>query len=246
MKKLLGASVTRWPVISAVIVGVSVFAQQPDPRQQAGAPITVYAPEQHDLYDGVFSISAGRIYMVGAVNDPPGWDHMDNAAATVKPVGGVVNLNVNEIQNTGTFEAALKIPEGDLVLAIDRFNEFAPCQNGGIVAYLHEHGTDSGCGDNNWPKTFVYLAGWGFGHATLNGKPLYDNYEMHFMVTQGIRDRKTLRVNYPMANKRSPAGEVNPAAQQIDFYIRSPKQDARNRPNREVFMHFFGMEVTWK
>ena len=32
---------------------------------------------------------------------------------------------------------------------------------------------------------------------------LYDNYEMHFMVTQGIRDRKTLRVNYPMAGKSS-------------------------------------------
>jgi hypothetical protein len=46
-----------------------------------------------------------------------------------------------------------------LVLAIDKFNEFSPCQNGGIVGFLHEHGTDSGCGDNNWPKTFVYLTG---------------------------------------------------------------------------------------
>jgi hypothetical protein len=132
------------------------------------------------------------------------------------------------------------------VVAIDRFNEFAPCQNGGIVAYLHEHGTDSGCGDNNWPKTFVYLAGWGFGHATLNGKPLYQDYEMHFMVTQGTRDRKTLKVSYPLPTKKGPAGEVNPATQQLDFYIRSPKQDPRNTPNREVFAHFFAMEVTWK
>jgi hypothetical protein len=238
---------TRCVFAGIIAIGAAVAAQQPpDPRQQAGAPITIYAPEQHDLYDGLFNISASRIYMVGNVNDPPGWDHMDNAAATVKPVAGAVTIEVDEIRNSGTFEGKLRIPEGDLVLAIDRFNEFAPCQNGGIVAYLHEHGSDSGCGDNNWPKTFVYLAGWGFGHATLNGKPLYDNYEMHFMVTQGIRDRKTLRVNYPMANKRSPAGEVNPATQQIDFYIRSPKQDARNRPNREVFMHFFGMEITWR
>ena len=132
------------------------------------------------------------------------------------------------------------------MLAVDKWNEFNPCQNGGIVAALHEHGTDSGCGDNNWPKTFVYLAGWGFGHATLNGKPLYDNYEMHFMVTQGIRDRKTLKVNYPMAAKKLPGGEVNPATQQIDFYIRSPQQNPKNKPNREVFAHFFGMEVTWK
>jgi len=80
----------------------------------------------------------------------------------------------------------------------------------------------------------------------LNGKPLYQDYEMHFMVTQGMRDRQTLKVNYPMAGKKQPGGEVNPTTQQIDFYIRSPQQNTNNRPNREVFMHFFGMEVTWK
>jgi hypothetical protein len=228
-------------------LGTALAAQQaPNPRQQPGAMVTMFAPEQHDLYDGRFVISASRVYMVGGLNDAPGWDHMDNAAASVKPVSGTVELDVNEVQNTGTFEAKLKIPEGDLTIAIDRFREFSPCQNGGIVAYLHEHGTDSGCGDNNWPKTFVFLAGWGDGHATLNGKPLYQNYEMHFMVTQGIRDRKTLRVNYPLATRKLAAGEVNPATQQIDFYIRSSKADQRNRPAREVFLHFFGMEVTWK
>ena len=229
-----------------VALVVTALAQQPNPRQQPNAPITVFAPEQHDLYDGRFVISANRIYMVGTLNDPPGWDHMDNAAATLRPAGGTVELDVDEIKNTGKFEAKLKIPEGDLVLAVDRWNEFNPCQNGGIVAYLHEHGTDSGCGDNNWPKVFVYLAGWGFGHATLNGKPLYQDYEVHFMVTQGIRDRKTLRVNYPLATKKGAAGEVNPATQQIDFYIRSPQQNPKNTPAREVFMHFFAMETTWK
>jgi len=236
----------RTSLVLIVIFGFGVAAQQPNPRQQPNAPITVFAPEQHDLYDGRFILSANRIYMVGTLNDPIGWDHLDNAAATLRPAAGTAEINVDEIKNTGTFEAKLKIPEGDLVIAVDRWNEFNPCQNGGIVAYLHEHGTDSGCGDNNWPKTFVYLAGWGFGHATLNGKPLYQDYEIHFMVTQGIRDRKTLKVNYPMANKQGVAGEVNPATQQIDFYIRSPQQNPKNKPNREVFMHFFGMEVTWK
>ena len=224
----------------------TVATQQPNPRQQAGAPITIYAPEQHDLYDGRFILSASRVYMAGGLTDPEGWDHMDNSAKNLRPAAGTVTIDVDELRNTGTFEAKLKIPEGDLVLALDKFNEFNPCQNGGIVAYLHEHGSDSGCGDNNWPKTFVYLAGWGFGHATLNGKPLYDNYEMHFMVTQGIRDRKSLRVIYPLPNKKGAAGEVNPAAQQVDFYIRSPQQNPKNTPNREVFMHFFGMEITWK
>jgi hypothetical protein len=228
------------------LLPAAVATQQPNPRQQAGAPITVFAPEQHDLYDGRFILSANRVYMVGGLSDPVGWDHIDNAARNVKPAAGTVEIDVDEIRNSGRFEARLKIPEGELVLAIDKFNEFSPCQNGGIVAYLHEHGTDSGCGDNNWPKTFVYLAGWGFGHATLNGKPLYQNYEMHFMVTQGIRDRQTLRVNYPMAGKKGVAGEVNPAMQQLDFYIRSPQQNPKNTPAREVFAHFFAMEVTWK
>jgi hypothetical protein len=240
----------RVQVLAGALVAASAFTpsaqQAPNPRQQPGAAITLFAPEQHDLYDGRFILSGNRVHMIGGLNDPPGWNHIDNSGATAKPVGGTVEIDVDELKNTGRFEARLKIPEGDLVFGIDRFHEFSPCQNGGIVAYLHEHGTDSGCGDNNWPKTFVFLAGWGYGRATLNGKPLYQEYELHFMVTQGIRDRKTLRVNYPMAAKKGAAGEVNPATQQIDFYIRSPQQNPKNTPNRDVFAHFFAMEVTWK
>jgi hypothetical protein len=227
-------------------LGLVAAADQANPRQQPGAAITIFAPQQHDLYDGRFRLSAGRVHMIGALDDAPGWDHLDNAAVAVKPVAGTAEIDVDEIANTGTFEARLTIPEGELVLAMDRFHEFSPCQDGGLVAYLHEHGTDSGCGDNNWPKAFGFLAGWGYGHATINGRPLYQDYEVHFMVTQGMRDRQTLRVNYPMAGKQRPAGEVNPATQQIDFYIRSPQQNPGNRPTRDVFLHFFGMEVTWK
>jgi hypothetical protein len=215
------------------------------PRQQPGAEITLYAPEQHDLYDGRFVLGAGRIYQIGTLDDPPGWDHIDNDASSARAVEGTVEIDVDEIANTGTFRAELELPEGRLVLAIDRFDEFSPCQHGGIAAYLYEHG-DSGCGDTNWPKSFLWLAGWGYGHATLNGEPLYDDYQMHFMVTQGMRDRETLRVNYPLLDKTSPAGAVNPAAQQLDFYIRSPETDERNNPPRAVFAHFFAMEVTWR
>ena len=220
-------------------------SQQATPRRQPGAAMTVYEPEQHDLYDGRFILSAGRVYQVGGLDDPPGWDHMGNDAANLRPVGGRVDIDVNEIDNTGSFTARLQVPQGELVIEMDRFNEFSPCQDGGIVAYIYEHG-DSGCGDSNWPKTLLYVAGWGFGHATLNGATLYDEYQIHFMVTQGIRDRETLEVDYPLLNKRSAAGAVNPASIQLDFFIRSPEVDARNSPTREVFDHFFAMEVTWR
>ncbi|MDA2934436.1 hypothetical protein MYX82_08835 [Acidobacteria bacterium AH-259-D05] len=215
------------------------------PRLQPGTEMGIYTPEQHDLYTGRFLLSAGSIHQVGGLNDPPGWDHIDNAAERVSPVEGTVEIDVNEIDNTGTFIARLKVPEGDLVIEMDRFHEFSPCQNGGVAAYIFEHG-DSGCGDSNWPKSFLYVAGWGYGHATLNGDNLYEEYQVHFMVTQGMRDRDTLKVNYPLLNKKSPAGAVNPAAQQLDFFIRSPEVDEQNNPTRKVFDHFFAMEVTWK
>jgi hypothetical protein len=238
---------TRTLMLGLLCGAVAVVAQQPaNPRQQPGAMIHMFAPDQHDLYDGRFVISANRIYMVGGLNDPEGWDHLDNDAKTVKPVSGTAEIDVDEIRNTGTFVATLTIPEGRLVMSIDRWHEFSPCQNGGIVAYVHEHGADSGCGDNNWPKTFGFLAGWGYGRATLNGQLLYQDYEMHFMVTQGLRDRKTLRVRHPMPDATLPAGATNPATQQIDFYIRSPQQNPNNRPPRQTFLHFFGMEITWK
>ena len=219
--------------------------QQATPRRQPGAAMTVYEPEQHDLYDGRWVLSAGRVYQVGGLDDPPGWDHIGNDAANVHAIGGRVDIDVNEIDNTGRFAATLQVPQGELVIEMDRFNEFSPCQDGGIVAYIYEHG-DSGCGDSNWPKTLLYVAGWGFGHATLNGTTLYDEYQIHFMVTQGIRDRETLEVDYPLLNKSSAAGAVNPASIQLDFFIRSPEVDGRNNPTRVVFDHFFAMEVTWR
>ena len=236
-------------VVAAVLALVSALshlqARQATPRQQPGAEMTVYTPEQHDLYDGQFRLSAGRIHMVWRLDERPGWNHIDNDASHVHAVEGTVEIDVNKITNTGRFIALVAVPEGDFVVELDRFNEFSPCQDGGVAAFIYEHG-DSGCGDTNWPKTLLYIAGWGYGHATLNGELLHENYQIHFMVTQGIRDRETLEVNYPLLNKKSAAGAVNPAAQLLDFFIRSPETNQNNNPTREVFHHFFAMEVTWK
>ena len=243
MRKFSRRAVSLLPSILAM--GVLAPSAHGQAGPQPGTTMGVYTPQQHDLYDGHFVLSGGRIYQVGTLKDPPGWDHIGNDASNARAVEGTIDIDVNEIKNEGKFVASLSLPEGKLLIEMDRFHEFSPCQNGGIAAFIFEHG-DSGCGDTNWPKSILYVAGWGYGHATLNGKKLYDNYEIHFMVTQGMRDRKTLKANYPLLNKKSPAGAVNPAAQQLDFFIRSPEKDERNSPNRKVFDHFFAMEVTWK
>ena len=214
------------------------------PRTQPGTEMGLYAPDQHDLYDGRFVISGNRIYQVGTLNDESPWDHMGNDGTNLRPVGGTAEIDVNEIENTGTFRAELELPEGKYVMELEEIKEFSPCQDGGIAAFLFEHG-DSGCGDANWPKSLLYVAGWGMGSVTLNDESLYEDYEIHFMVTQGMRDRN-LVAHYPMDGKATEAGAVNPALQQLDFYIRSPEKNDANHPDREVFDHFFAMEVTWK
>ncbi len=214
------------------------------PRAQPGTEMGLYAPRQHDLYDGKFIITGSKIYQVGTLNDKSPWDHMGNDGKNLRPVGGTAEIDVDEINNTGTFHAELELPEGKYVINLEEFREFSPCQDGGIAAYLFEHG-DSGCGDANWPKSLLYVAGWGIGSATLNGEPLYDDYQIHFMVTQGMRGRDLI-VRYPAEGKTTPAGAVNPALQQLDFYIRSPEENEANHPKRQVFDHFFAMEVTWK
>jgi hypothetical protein len=236
----------RYIVALASLMVVTVGNAQQAPRgarSQPDAAMTMYAPNQHELYDGHFVIRGTRVFQVGALNDKSPWEHMGDDAKNLRAVEGQILLDVNEIDNTGTFRAELQLPEGRYVVELDRVHEFNPCQDGGIAAYLFEHG-NSGCGDMNWPKSLLFVAGWGYGHATLNGRPLYQDYEIHFMVTQGMRDRNTRAVM--LSPTSGEAGSINPATQQLDFYIRSPERNSANHPDREVFDHFFAMEVTWQ
>ena len=229
--------------LALVVCTIAQAQSDRGPRSQPGAGMTMYAPNQHELYDGRFVIRGTSIYQVGTLNDRSPWDHMGDDASNLRAVEGEILLDVNELENTGTFRAELELPEGRYVVELDRVHEFNPCQDGGIAAYLFEHG-NSGCGDMNWPKSLLFVAGWGYGHATLDGRPLYDDYEIHFMVTQGMRDRETRAVM--LSPTSGEAGSVNPATQQLDFYIRSPERNPANHPDREVFDHFFAMEVTWR
>ncbi len=85
---------------------------------------------------------------------------MGNDASNVHLVEGTVDIEVNEIKNTGHFVARLKGPKANLILELNQLQEFSPYQGGGLAAYLYEHGY-AGCGDTNWPKTLVYIASWG-------------------------------------------------------------------------------------
>ena len=90
----------------------------------------LYAPNQHDLYDGKFVISGSRIYQVGTLNDESPWDHMGNDGSNLRPVGGTAEIDVDEIANTGVFRAELELPEGSYIIDLKEIKEFSPCQDG--------------------------------------------------------------------------------------------------------------------
>lgn len=236
--------ITLFLVCSMLLMSCSTTEpQERSARSQPETTMGMYAPQQHELYDGEFKIVGRNIFQAGKLNDESPWDHMDDDASDLRYVGGEIRIDVNEIENSGSFVAELSLPEGLYRVELERFHEFSPCQDGGIAAYLFEHG-NAGCGDSNWPKSILWVAGWGYGNATLNGETLYEDYEIHFMVTQGMRDRDSLQVILSPTNGE--AGSINPATQQLDFYIRSPERNEANHPNRNVFDHFFAIEVTWK
>ena len=109
---LLVGACTPQPTQQATEEAAPAATQEATPRRQPGAEITLYAPEQHDLYDGHFVLSAGRIFRVGQLDDPPGWDHIDNEASNVHSTEGTVDIDVDEVSNTGSFVARLQVPEG--------------------------------------------------------------------------------------------------------------------------------------
>ena len=70
------------------------------------------------------------------------------------------------------------------------------------------------------------------------------DYSAHFMVMEQSRDPKT-RVHYPV-KRTPPGGKPDPAGMEIDLWVRSKEQNAKNFPPFETFIHLYWDEVTWR
>ena len=67
------------------------------PRIQPGTSGGMYAPQQHERYDGRFRINGTKIYQTGTLHDASPWDHMDNDANNLREVTGTLIIDVDEI-----------------------------------------------------------------------------------------------------------------------------------------------------
>ena len=238
------ALLTAW-----VLLGLGVSTSTHPEEPQFGTPkgnegTRIFKATEHPYYSGEFHIKGERATLVGSMQDKSPWDHLDYAGKHLNPVQGTIDIDVNELTNTGQIIAEFVEGSDRYRIVFDRFTASKPYQDGGIATRVYEHG-DSGNGDPLYPKTWLFLSGWGKADVYKNGQLLYKDYDAHFMVMERSRDPKTHAVHYPV-KRTLPGGETDPAGMEIDLWVRSKETNNKNFPSYETFVHLYWEEVTWR
>ncbi|MBI1823342.1 MAG: hypothetical protein HY200_09120 [Nitrospirae bacterium] len=212
------------------------------PKKEEGTRI--FKSNENSYYSGQFHVTGQRTTLVGSTKDQIPWDHMDYAGQHLQSVQGQIDINVNELENGGSVVAEFTEGQDRFKIIFNRFSAKAPYQDGGIAARVYEHG-DSGNGDPLYPKTWLYLAGWGTADVLKNDQVLLKDYSAHFMVMERSRNPKSHIVRYP-SKRVLPGGETDPAGMEIDLWVRSKEANPKNFPPFETFLHLMWEEVTWR
>ena len=222
----------------------SVLAEDQFGTPKANEGTRIFKAIEQPNYTGQFRLLGHQTTLVGSMHDHSPWDHLDYAGKRLQSVQGKIAIEVNERTNTGQVIAEFQEGSDQYRIVFDRFMAAQPFQDGGIATRVYEHG-DSGNGDPLYPKTWLYLAGWGKADVLKNGEVLYKDYSAHFMVMERSRDPETHQVRYP-TKRELPGGETDPAGMEIDLWVRSKEQDPKNFPPFETFVHLYWEEVTWR
>ena len=242
---LVRFSTTLGTMVLVLMAGTSL-GEEPG---QFGTPkgnegTRIFKATEHPYYSGQFRLRGQKATLVGSMQDQSPWDHLDYAGKHLKPVQGTIDIDVNEITNAGQIIAEFTEGSDRYRIVFDRFAASRPYQDGGIATRVYEHG-DSGNGDPLYPKTWLYLSGWGKADVYKNGQLLYKDYDAHFMVMERSRDPNTHAVRYPV-KRTLPGGETDPAGMEIDLWVRSKETNNKNIPSFETFVHLYWEEVTWR
>ncbi|OQW42481.1 MAG: hypothetical protein A4C66_09385 [Nitrospira sp. HN-bin3] len=204
----------------------------------------IFKATEHPSYSGKFRLRGGAPFLIGSMKDQSPWDHLDYAGKYLTPVQGTIEIEVNEVLNSGRVIAQFSEESDHYRIVFDRFAGKQPFHDGGIATRVYEHG-DSNNGDPLYPKTWLYLAGWGTATVFKNDEVLYQDYDAHFMVMERSRHPDTHQVQYPV-KRMLPGGETDPAGMEIDLWVRSKEQNPKNYPPYETFLHLCWEEVTWR
>ncbi|MEK6525500.1 MAG: hypothetical protein AABZ22_01365 [Nitrospirota bacterium] len=157
--------VAAWVIIIAASAAGGAWISTRAEDGQFGTPkgtegTRIFTATEHPFYSGEFRLKGERATLIGSMGDTPPWDHLDYAGTHLMPVKGTIDIAVNEVTNTGLVNAEFVEGPDHYRIVFNRFAAKQPFQDGGIATRVYEHG-DSGNGDPLYPKTWLYLAGWG-------------------------------------------------------------------------------------
>ena len=206
--------------------------------------IRIFTATEHPFYSGKFRLKGGATHLIGSMQDQSPWDHLDYAGKHLTAVQGDIDIDVNELTNSGRVVARFVEGTDHYRIVFDQFTAKQPFHDGGIATRVYEHG-DSNNGDPLYPKTWLYLGGWGTATVFKNDEALYKDYDAHFMVMERSRNPETHQIQYPVT-RSLPGGETDPAGMEIDLWVRSKEQNPKNFPPYETFIHLCWEEVTWR
>ena len=226
--------VLAWMITLIASVAVGGWTSAQSEEGQFGTPkvtegTRIFKASEHPFCSGEFHLKGERATLIGSMRDTSPWDHLDYAGKHLNAVKGIIAIDVNELTNTGQVVAEFVEGADRYRIVFDRFAAKAPFQDGGIATRIYEHG-DSNNGDPLYPKTWLYLGAWGTATMQKNDQVLYKDYDAHLMVMERSRDPKTHEVRYPV-KRTLPGGETDPAAMEIDLWVRSNEQNTNNFPH---------------
>lgn len=98
---------------------------------QFGAPkgdegTRIFKATEHPYYSGQFHLSGQKATLIGSVNDRGPWDHLDYAGKHLKSVQGSIDIQVNELTNSGQVVAEFVEGSDRYRIVFERFAGKAP------------------------------------------------------------------------------------------------------------------------
>src|SRR5713226_8400628 len=102
----LPTRVAVWLISISASVVLSVWISAKAEEGQFGTPkgsegTRIFKATEHPYYSGEFHIKGERPTLIGSMQDAAPWDHLDYAGKRLIPVTGTIEINVNELTNTG-------------------------------------------------------------------------------------------------------------------------------------------------
>src|SRR5262245_21822674 len=85
----------------------------------------IFKGVEHPEYTGQFRISGQRATLVGSLGDASPWDHLDYAGKHLLSVQGTIEIDVNELANTGRVHAEFAEGHDRFRVKLDRFSDKA-------------------------------------------------------------------------------------------------------------------------